>query len=112
MKKTIAGIAVLVLVLSVAVAVAGDAAKTVNLKGWITCSCCAKKNANAEGKDCTIACAKNGAALVLFSEGTSYKLADQKAAMEHVGYEVVVSGVLAEDGSLRVESIKKAPAKA
>jgi hypothetical protein len=112
MRKTIALAAVLVMMLSVAAAVAGDAGKDVQMKGWITCSCCAAKNANAAGKDCTLKCVKGGSSLVLFSEGKSYKLSDQKAAMSHVGYEVVVSGKLAEDGSLKVDSIKKAPEKA
>jgi hypothetical protein len=112
MKKTIALLAVMVLVLSVAAAVAGEHGKGVQLKGWIACACCAEKNANAEGKDCTIACAKNGAGLVLVSEGKTYKLADAKQAISHVGYEVVVSGKLAEDGSVQVDTIKKAQDKA
>jgi hypothetical protein len=112
MRKTMALVALAVLVLSVAAVAAADAAKTVEMKGWIACECCAAKNANAEGKSCTLSCAKSGAALVLVSEGKSYKLVDQKAALENVGHEVTVKGTVAADGSLKADSIQKAGGKA
>lgn len=93
-------------------ALAEDTGKKVSLTGWITCDCCAAKNANAEGKGCTVSCAKNGAALVLFSDGKSYQLSDRKAAMDQVGHEVVVTGTLGKDDVLKVEKIAKAQAKA
>ena len=86
--------------------------KDVSMTGYITDEWCGKANANEKGKDCAIACAKKGAALVLFSGEKAYKLSDQKAAMANVGIEVVVSGTMADDGSIVVKSIEKAAKKA
>ncbi len=81
------------------------------LEGWIVCECCGARNANPDGKECTLACHKDGKSLVLYSGGRLYKLSDQKAALQHVGYEVVVKGTLAKDGTLRVTAIEKAEKK-
>jgi hypothetical protein len=47
-------------------------------------------------KDCTLACVKNGASLVLYNpeDKTTYKLSDQKRAMKMAGQEVQVTGTL------------------
>ena len=76
------------------------------MEGWVACECCGAQNANAAGKDCTIACHKSGKALVLVSGGKSYKLTDQKAALAHVGHEVVVTGTVGDDGTITVTSIE------
>jgi hypothetical protein len=113
MKRFVSTFAAVALVVACFVpAMAGEAVKDVKLTGYITDEWCGKANANEQGKDCTIACAKKGAALVLFSDGKAYKLSDQKAAMTHVGHEVVVSGSLDSDGTVKVSSIEKAVKKA
>jgi hypothetical protein len=87
---------------------AGEPGKEVKLTGWITDEWCGSKNANADGKSCALSCAKKGAALVLYSEGKSYKLSDQKAAADNVGAEVEVTGTLASDGTIQVSGIASA----
>jgi hypothetical protein len=94
-------------------ALAGEKAeKEVMLTGWVTDEWCGKKNANAEGKDCALKCAKDGAKLVLFSDEKMYKLADQEQAKQHVGYEVVVTGTLSDDGTLKATKFEKKESKA
>ena len=91
---------------------AKDTGKDVKMTGWISDECCALKNANAEGKGCTIACHKNGSALVFVSDGKVYKVSDQKKALQNVGFEVEVTGNLAEDGMLKIASIEASKKKA
>ena len=50
-------------------ALAGEAGKDVKLTGYITDQWCGARNANPEGKDCALECAKKGAALMLYSDG-------------------------------------------
>jgi hypothetical protein len=78
---------------------------SVAITGWITDATCGVANANAEGKACTVSCVKNGAKLVLYSDEKLYPLDDQALAMEHVGVEVKVTGVL-KDGAIEVKSIE------
>ena len=106
MKKTTALAAMAFLLFAALPALSGD---EVTLTGWITDSCCLAKNANSQGKDCTIACHKKGSALMLHAGDKDYKIDDQKTALEHVGHEVVVKGTLNEEGVLKVASI--APSK-
>lgn len=77
----------------------------VTVTGWITDHCCAAKNANKEGAGCVKACAKHGAKLVLYTGEKTYVLADQKAALEHAGRRVQVTGTVTQDGSLAVTKI-------
>jgi hypothetical protein len=76
--------------------------------GWITDESCGAKNANAEGKGCTLSCYKNGAALVLYvkADDKLYHLDKQDLAAENVGHQVQVTGVL-EEGKIKVAEIKK-----
>lgn len=104
--KTLAGFALLAAVVLVAVpAVAGDAGEQTTVKGWITDSFCGKNNANAEGKACILACAKKGADLVLYADGKTYKISDQKAALENVGREVAITGTVEKD-TIKVSRIE------
>lgn len=85
--------------------VAQEAGKEVTLTGWISDQCCAAKNAHKEGAGCVKACAKHGAKLVLYTGEKSYVLSDQKAALEHAGRHVQVTGTVTRDGSLEVTKI-------
>ena len=108
MKRVMGSVAVAALLMAVALPVlAGDKSGEVTLTGWVTDEWCGKANANAAGKDCAIACAKKGAQLVLASGDKIYTLPDQEEAMKHVGHEVVVRAVMAEDGSLKSAKFKK-----
>lgn len=102
---TVAAVALMLIGLA-APALAADEKAGVELSGWIADEKCGANNANAEGAACTKACAKNGAALVLVSGDKIYKLSDQKLAMSHIGYEVVVVGTLKAD-TVQVTAIKK-----
>jgi hypothetical protein len=56
-------------------------------------------------------CHANGAKLVLYVDGKTYGLSDQKMALSHVGHEVSVTGTVDKDGNLSVskmEAIHKA----
>jgi len=74
--------------------------------GWITDENCGAKGANAAHKACAIKCHKDGAALVLYTPDDEklYPLSDQEMAMDNLGYEVEVTGELA-DGTIQVASI-------
>jgi hypothetical protein len=112
-RRHVAFASVFALVLALALpAVAGEAGKTVKLTGYITDEWCGAANASAEGKGCAEACAKKGATLVLHSDGKLYKLSDQEAAMKNLGVEVVVTGTLEGDDTVKVTSIEEASKKA
>jgi len=106
-KRILATAFVTLLALAAAMpAVAGDA-KEVKLTGYITDEYCGAKNANADGVDCAKACAKKGSDLAIYSDGKLYKLSDKEMALKHLGYEVVVTGTINEDGSVKVANIEK-----
>jgi len=88
-------------------AFAGEAAKPTAVKGWITDSFCGAKNANADGAGCAKDCYKKGAKLELVADGKTYQISDQKAAFEHIGHEVVITGTLDKD-TIKVEKIEAA----
>jgi len=91
-----------------AVAVAADpTAQPTSVKGWITDSYCGAKNANAAGAGCAKDCYKKGAKLELVADGKTYQISDQKAAFEHVGHEVVITGTLDND-TIKVDKIEAA----
>ena len=109
MKRLFALGSMLALVVALtAPAFAGDAApQPTSVKGWITDSYCGAKNANAEGAKCARDCYKKGAKLELIADGKTYQISDQKAAFEHVGHEVVVTGTLDKD-TIKVDKIETA----
>jgi len=91
-----------------AVAFAGEpAAAPTAMKGWIVDSFCGAKNANAEGQGCAKDCFKKGAKLELVADGKTYQISDQKAASEHLGHEVVITGTLDKD-TIKVDKIEAA----
>jgi hypothetical protein len=77
--------------------------------GWITDEHCGKTGAKEGHGSCAAKCAKDGAALVLYNTADEklYKLDDQKAAKEHAGEKVTVTGSVDGD-TIKVESIAKA----
>ena len=98
-KKTLAALCAVVLVSVAGLALAGEQAEkgdTVSVQGWITDEWCGKKNASAEGKACSLACAKKGSALVLYSpsDDKTYGLDDQQQAKSQIGHEVKVTGTI------------------
>jgi hypothetical protein len=109
MKRPMAFVSALAIVLGLAAAaLAADAgAKPTAMKGWITDSYCGAKNANQEGATCARDCYKKGAKLELIADGKTYQLSDQKAAFEHIGHEVVITGTLDKD-TIKVEKIEAA----
>ena len=109
MKKAMSVTLALLFVLAAALPVlAAESEKEVRLSGWITDEWCGAKNANEDGAGCAKACAKKGAELVLFSDGKTYRLSDQRSALEHVGHKVVVTGVIKDENTIEVGSIEKA----
>jgi len=113
MKKILSVAIVAALALAIAVpALAGNSAKEVKLTGYITDEWCGAKNANADGVGCAKACAKKGSEMALFADGKLYILSDKEKALEHLGYEVIVTGTVGEENKLQVKSIEKAKKKA
>ena len=109
MKRLISLCSVMALVLAMtASAFAGDAAaKPTTMKGWITDSFCGAKNANAAGAQCAKDCYEKGAKLELVADGKTYQISDQKAAAEHIGHEVVITGTVDQD-TIKVDKIETA----
>ena len=109
MKRLISLGFVLALAVALSSAVfAGDqAAAPSAMKGWIVDSFCGAKNANAEGQGCAKDCYKKGAKLELVADGKTYQISDQKAAAEHLGHEVVITGTLDAD-MIKVDKIEAA----
>ena len=67
--RKLSALVLAVVLLAAPAALAGEQpdGKSVAMTGWITDATCGAANANAEGKACAAACARNGAQLVLFS---------------------------------------------
>jgi hypothetical protein len=109
MKRLISLSSVLALAIMTtgAVFAADTAAQPTALKGWITDSFCGAKNANDAGAKCARDCYKNGAKLELVADGKTYQISDQKAAFEHIGHEVVITGTLDKD-TIKVDKIEAA----
>jgi hypothetical protein len=111
MKRLLSLASVLAFVFAMtAVALAADkAAQPTSVQGWITDSFCGAKNANAEGAGCAKDCYKKGAKLELVADGKTYQISDQKAALEHVGHEVIITGTVDNDTIkvVKIEAAKK-----
>ena len=110
MKRLISMGSVLALAIAAtgAVFAADAAAQPTTMKGWITDSFCGAKNANEAGATCARDCYKKGAKLELVADGKTYQISDQKAAFEHIGHEVVITGTFDKD-TIKVDKIVPAP---
>jgi len=106
-RKVLALVACAAFVFALAVPVLAEGGE-VTMTGWLTDEYCGVNNANAEGAGCIKACAEKGADMMLYSSGKLYKITDKKMALQHVGHEVVVTGMLGDDNSLTPTSIAKA----
>jgi hypothetical protein len=94
---------ILLLATAVAIPVLAGPKKLVRLEGWIVDSYCGAKNANAESAEDTLACHKKGAKLILISSDlTSYAIKNQERALEHVGKQIKVFGLVDEDRNLEI----------
>jgi hypothetical protein len=86
--------------------------KTMTWTGWISNSSCGAKDANANGKDCTMKCVKEKGASYVFVNPKTKKVIpihNQDAVSEaNLGQEVKVTGHLMSDGQLHVDSISNA----
>jgi hypothetical protein len=102
-RATFTTLAVLALLAGLSLTAAGE---EITITGWITDSYCGKNNAGVEGKACTLKCHEDGAKLVLFAKDKLWELDNQELAKEHVGHEVVVTGIT--DGSA-IRVTKMAP---
>jgi hypothetical protein len=107
MKRLIPIVCGLALGLSLSAFAADPAVQPTTLKGWITDSFCGAKNANEAGATCAKDCYKNGAKLELVADGKTYQISDQKAAFDHIGHEVVITGTL-DNGTIKVAKIEAA----
>lgn len=107
MRKSLAVAAVFALGLTLTLAFSLPAlADAGSWTGWITDAACGANGAKAEHKECALKCHREGQDLVFYNSGDKkiYKLSDQKAAVEHVGHEVTVTGTL-EGDKITVASI-------
>lgn len=107
MKKGIAGLLSLALLLSLGVSLYAAEGKW---SGWITDAKCGAKGANAEHKACALKCAQAGQKLVLYNKEDQklYPLDNQAMAKEHLGHEVTVTGTADDDGNIKVSNIEMA----
>jgi len=91
------------LAIAIAVPLLAEARTLVRLEGWIVDSYCRSRNANDEATQDTLDCVKKGAKLLLItSDGTTYALENQERALEHLGKEVKVFGMVDSDRNLRI----------
>jgi hypothetical protein len=105
MRKVLCTIFVLTLFLVVAApSFAGDAS-TVN--GWVSDSKCGVKGANAGAAECTKKCLKEGAKMVVVTDGDQKVLTVENpdALQEHIGHHIAVTGHVDGD-KIHVESAK------
>jgi len=114
MKKALSTLGLLAMLfasLSFATATLAQEAKTMTWTGWISNSSCGAKDANAKGKDCTVACIKKGASYVFVDTKSKkvLKIHNQDAVTDaNLGQEVKVTGHVMDDGQLHVDSIANA----
>jgi hypothetical protein len=75
------------------------------LEGWIVDEPSGAKHANAESKEAVIEAHANGALLVFVSkQGDIYEIVGQEAALENVGRNWIVLGVVDPEGKLTIGS--------
>jgi hypothetical protein len=89
------------------------AADTTTVKGWVSDSKCGAKGANAKAAECTKKCIKEGAKMVVVTDGDQKILTvdNPDALTGHEGHHVAVTGTVSGD-SIHVDSVKMLKAKA
>jgi hypothetical protein len=105
MRKTVLLLLASTVVLTlVSLAFAGEA-QTVN--GWVTDSKCGVKGAHAGGEECAKKCIKEGASMVVVTDGDQKVLTVENpdALKGHEGHHVAVTGHV-EGDKVHVESAK------
>jgi hypothetical protein len=105
MRKVLCTIFVLTLLFVVAAPSFAADATTVN--GWVSDSKCGVKGANAGAADCTKKCLKEGAKMVVVTDGDQKILTVENpdALQEHIGHHIAVTGHVDGD-KIHVESVK------
>ena len=74
--------------------------------GTIMDTKCSGNKAMRENAACAEKCIKGGSPAVLVtSDGTVYKIADQDKVMAHAGHKVTISGTM-EGDTIKVDSVK------
>ena len=83
------------------------AADETTVKGYVSDSKCGAKGANAKAAECTKKCIKEGAKMVVVTDGDQKVLtvANPEKLEGHEGHHVAVTGQV-EGDSLHVESVK------
>jgi hypothetical protein len=77
--------------------------------GWISGAMCGAKDASAAKADCVRSCIKRGDKYVFVNTKTQkvYPIANQDAVTDSaIGSEVMLTGELNKDGSIKVDNIK------
>jgi hypothetical protein len=105
MRKFLCTLFALMLVFALASPVFAADATTVN--GWISDSKCGVKGANADAAECTKKCIKEGASIVVVTDGDQKILTvkNPEALKGHEGHHVAVTGHV-EGETIHVESAK------
>jgi len=83
------------------------AADSTTVNGIVSDSKCGAKNAGAKGAECTKACVKKGAKLVVVTDGDQKVIAvdNPDSLTGHEGHHVAVTGTMMGD-SMHVDSVK------
>jgi hypothetical protein len=105
MRKVLCTIFALTLLFVVTAPSFAADASTVN--GWVSDSKCGVKGANAGAADCTKKCLKEGAKMVVVTDGDQKILTVENpdALQEHIGHHIAVTGHVDGD-KIHVESAK------
>src|SRR5216110_3135861 len=105
MKKLL--LVVLALCVSFMMVSVAFAADETTVKGYVSDSKCGVKGANAKAAECTKKCIKEGAKMVVVTDGDQKVLtvANPEKLEGHEGHHVAVTGHV-EGDSLQVESVK------
>jgi hypothetical protein len=84
-----------------------DMGKSATVNGWITDAKCGAKGANAKAAECTKKCIKEGAKMVVVTDGDQKVLTvdNPDALTGHEGHHVAVTGKVSGE-SIHVDSVK------
>jgi hypothetical protein len=106
-KLLIIGLALAMMFFLVAMAAAGDEAKSETVNGWVTDSQCGAKGATAGQEECSKKCIESGAKMVVVTDSDKKVLtvSNPDALKGHEGHHVAVTGHV-EGDSIHVESAK------